>query len=79
MFISLDFSKLHLIVNSVIISLEDIARAKKKVDVRRVSCVFEKSGIKYMKYIVTDDKKIIKIRLSLGTSEWLIITQSIGL
>jgi hypothetical protein len=73
-YITLDFSKLHPYrVGSVIISLEDvIARAKNKLDVVEESVVsLKKVAVKYknMKYIVTDDKKNIKIRLSLGTSE----------
>jgi hypothetical protein len=41
----------------------------------------KKVAVNIKKYdIITDDKKIIKIRLSLGTHQnWLIITQSIGL
>jgi hypothetical protein len=73
-YITLDFSKLHPYrVDSVTISLEDvIARAKNKLDVAEELVVsLKKVAVKYknMQYILTDDKKIIKIRLTLSTSE----------
>jgi hypothetical protein len=73
-YITLDFSKLHPYrVDSVTISLEDvIIRCKNKLDVAEELVVsLKKVAVKYknMQYILTDDKKIIKIRLTLSTSE----------
>jgi hypothetical protein len=73
-YITLDFSKLHPYrVDSVTISLEDvIIRCKNKLDVAEELVVsLKKVAVKYknMKYIVTDDKKKIDIRLTLSTSE----------
>jgi hypothetical protein len=73
-YITLDFSKLHPYrVDSLTISLEDvIIRCKNKLDVAEELVVsLKKVAVKYknMQYILTDDKKIIKIRLTLSTSE----------
>jgi hypothetical protein len=73
-YITLDFSKLHPYrVDSLTISLEDvIIRCKNKLDVAEELVVsLKKVALKYknMQYILTDDKKIIKIRLTLSTSE----------
>ena len=70
-YITLDFSKLHPYLS--VISLEDvIIRCKNKLDVAEELVVsLKKVAVKYknMQYILTDDKKIIKIRLTLSTSE----------